>query len=446
MPTANLEVKTVGSDTQKQEWQRERDQLLKTIASLKNKLEDSQAQLSAAASKPADNSVESRLKAVATGKQWYKGFTAPENQSAAANVFKGWFNKTSEPVGVDSSNKALPPIDSVMEPSHINQIEQLKVQLKNTEQELNETTSMLENYRQETEKLESKLNFSRDEIEQQALLLKNGEESKLLFQGELRKLMVENQKLAKELEQIKAEIAKPIEKALDSPDKVQTENKGTKGTESKRQSVPIEKEVVTNLRNELAEAKQENVRLETTIEEIKCNYQFIVDSLTERDEKIKKQKATIESLKSKIETLEQQSQKFDKEKEALNSSISTLSATISTKDQEIEVLHDDLKKSKSRLDELITESQSLRDQVEIMKDKYEMSEQEHSISGKKATQLLKDLQKELKRKGPSVPEMSEYPNSILTTSFKPPVKEPSQGGTLILSRSKSASSSVTTAD
>ena len=429
--TETIPTETKMSDKQIQEWKAERAQLLKTVASLKQKLEDQGAQL-AAANKPAE-SVESRLKAVA-GKQWYKGFGSGESAPAAANVFKGWFNRTAEPTASESPTlQTSDPLSesTILDPTRQSTTESLKQQLKNTELELNESRSLLEKYRTDAQRLESKLKFSRDEIEQQSLLLKNGEESKLLFQSELKNLMMENAQLTKELEHLKgADSPKKSEKSNEGLDKRLPELKSSESSaELKRQSKLVENEQLTKLKGELEEAKAENLKLETTIQEINCNYQFIVDSLTERDEKIKRQKATIESLKTNQEANQLQLQKLEKEKESMTVIVSTLTEQESAKDVEISSLKSIIEQNKTKIDALILESQSLKDQVQVMKDKYEMSEQEHSISGKKATQLLKDLQKELKRKGPVVPEHPENPGSIFNTFKQQPHQRESSSST-----------------
>ena len=233
------------------------------------------------------------------------------------------------------------------------------------------------------------------------------------FNAEKQKLCQDIEKQKKEIDMMKADSCKKedLVKAQTRVKSLETELVAMKA-DTVKTAVSFHAKIAENAK-ELSLKQEEILKLSESISTLQAkhdllmqenevaqsNYERNLKGVTEKEEALKRLKAIKDDLAASERTLRGSVARLEREKEILHREIETLKSDIAianTKsEKEKQLATEELQKSSSRLKEIENEIQSAKLERDSAVVKLEEFENERALSEKKATQMVKDLQKQL---------------------------------------------------
>jgi chromosome segregation ATPase len=303
------------------------------------------------------------------------------------------------------------------------QVKQLLDQINSLDKKVR--YEMEEKFKKERTDLEEKFKRERLELDdknKKAIIdseLRNTRERVELeekFKKDKAKLIQDYDKLKKDTDQSRQELQKKMDQSLaaknEEMNKYHSKIKSLEGelSQIKIQNDSLSAKVLV-LEKDSGQAKDQQLAVQHLSEELNAlqakydlllqenevaqtNFQRNIKTLTEKEDNMKKLKNLKEELAKNEENLKRNVQRLEKEKEQMNLDL------LKVKD-EMETLHNDTKYSldqaQQKIIELEREKERLKDEIDSTHKKYTEVENEISLTGKKAAQMVKDLQKQIQK-------------------------------------------------
>jgi chromosome segregation ATPase len=282
----------------------------------------------------------------------------------------------------------------------------IDAELRNTK----ERVDLEEKFKKEKNKLSQDYDkLKKDTDANRAELQKKMDQAVANKTDELNKSLSRVKSLESELSQLKGEQGKLIDSLNAKISELEKESTSVKEDHTKLNALA---ENMASLQAKYDLLVQEN-------EVAQANFQRNLKALTEKEDSLKKLKSAKEELQRNEESLKRSIQRLEKERELATSEIQKEREEIVKRITEAETKWntalETIKQYQDRISALEQERDHLKEDKEATLKKLEETENELSVSGRKAAQMVKDLQKQLQkqRKGE---ELLERPSSTVNES------------------------------